>query len=224
MTRNGTRVLWRGAAALLVVAGLASPASAPRAFAALVILGSPPPSVIEGALESNTDAHIFLESTMTLPAPVSVDIATPGLYNQSNPDDPGVIPAGTLVNSYFLHHDSVEEQLSTVVAFGTFPDPVLGIIIGDTFLDASDPLLGSPLTTYPTGLAFRGLEVPALALNDVVFWSGNMVFVSISSTTAEVLDQVRIVTAAVPEPSTVALGLAAAPLAWLALRRRMASR
>lgn len=190
-----------------------------RAEAALVILPSAPASVLEGVLESNTDAFIFHESTTTLAAPMSVDISTPGLYNLANPDSPGAIPASTVVSSYFLHRDSVNEELSTVTVFGTFPQEVLGIIIEDENLDASDPILGAPGTLYPTGLDFRGLEVPYLSLADVVFWSGNMVFISVQSTTAEVLDQVRIITA-VPEPGSLALGLAAAPVAWWSWRRR----
>jgi hypothetical protein len=189
------------------------------ARAALVIIAAPP-SVQLGALQSQTAAYLFQESTVTLGAALSVDIATPGLYNIGSPDNVGAIPAGTNVHSYMLHHESVDNKLSTVTVAGSFPNPILGIIVSDAFLDASDPILGNnPGTSYPTGLEYRGLEIPYLLLSDVVFWSGNQVFISVKTTTAAVLDQIRIITA-VPEPSTICLALAAAPLALLLRKRR----
>lgn len=190
-----------------------------RAQAALIII-SAPASVLPGAIQSQTNASIFFESTTTLAAPLPVDIVAPGTYNLADPDNPGAIAAGTKVSSYFLHHESVANQLSTVIVAGSFPNPILGVIINDTFLDASDPILGNPGTLYPTGLDFRGLEVPYTALADVLFWSGNQVFISVKSTTADVLDQVRIITA-VPEPSTFVLaGIGGLGLLLCGARRR----
>lgn len=206
---------------LLAISAIAVQSVAAKAHAGLIII-SAPPSVLPGALQSQTDIYAFYESTTTLAAPLSVDIAIPGTYNLGMPTSPGVIPARTTVNSYLLHHESVSNQLSTVIVAGSFPNPVLGIIVGDTFLDASDPILGNPGTAYPTGLAFRGLEIPYLLLADVVFWSGNQVFVSIQSTTADVLDQVRVITA-VPEPATIWLAVVAGPAALLLRRRRAAA-
>lgn len=189
-----------------------------QASASLVII-SAPASVVPGAIQSQVDATLFFESTTTLAAALPVDLIAPGTYNLADPDNPGSIPAGTTVNSYLLHHESVANQLSTVVVAGTFPYQILGVIIGDTKLDNSDPILGNPTTLYPTGLAYRGLELPYVALADVVFWSGNQVFISIKSTTADVLDHVRIITA-VPEPSTIWLATIAAPTLVLAWKRR----
>lgn len=202
---------------MLSAVGLANQVSA-----GLIII-SAPPSVLPGAIQSQVDATIFYESTTTLAAPLPVDIIAPGTYNLNDPDNPGSIPARTTVNSYLLHHESVANQLSTVIVAGTFPQPILGVIIGDAKLDNSDPILGNPNTQYPTGLAYRGLELPYEALADVVFWSGNQVFISVKSTTADVLDQVRIITA-VPEPSTICLTVVAAPALLLAWRKRRAKK
>jgi hypothetical protein len=191
-----------------------------RVQAALIII-SAPLSVLPGAIQSQTNASIFYESTTTLTAPLSVDIIAPGTYNLADPDNPGSIGKGTTVTSYFLHHESVANQLSTVIVAGTFPNPILGVIVNGTFLDASDPILGNPGTLYPTGLNNRGLEIPYNALADVVFWSGNQVFISVKSTTADVLDQVRIITSAVPEPSTFVLaGIGGLGLLVCGARRR----
>jgi hypothetical protein len=53
----------------------------------------------------------------------------------------------------------------------------------------------------------------------VVLWSGNQVTFTGKSTTALVIDQIRVITA-VPEPSTLTLGAVAIPIAWLIRRRR----
>jgi hypothetical protein len=153
-----------------------------------------------------------------LAAPLPVDISAPGLYSIVSPDSPGVIPSLTTVNSYMLHHESVDSKLSGVILSYSFPQPILGIIVTDTKLDATDALLGNGGTSYPTGLDFRGLEIPYLLLADVVFWSGNQVFLLVKTDTALVLDQVRVITA-VPEPATIWLAIAAGPIALLARRR-----
>lgn len=190
----------------------------PSAEAALVSI-SAPPSVEPGELTSASDVYIFFESTTTLDAPLAVDISKAGLYNTANPSSPGAIPASTKVASYLIHHDSIGFLPNTAAVSFVFLQPILGIIINDANLNISDLLLGNPGTTYPTDLAFRGLEVPYNFLNDVVLWSGNQVTFTGKSTTALVIDQIRVITA-VPEPSTLTLGVLALPAAWWIRRRR----
>lgn len=201
-----------------VAALIAGQFSASSSSAALVSI-SAPASVVPGALTSASDVYIFFESTQELADPLNVDIITPGLYNLANPDDPGVIPADTKVASYMIHHDSVGFLPNTAAVTYVFPQKVLGLIINDRNLDTSDPIVGNPGTTYPTGLAYRGLEVPYTFLNDVVFWNGNQVTVTGKSTTALVIDQIRVITA-VPEPSTFVLAAMALPIVWLIRQRR----
>lgn len=165
-----------------------------------------PPSVLPGALTSQTDAYVFLESTLTLGAPLPVDISLPGLYNSNSPTSVGAIPAGTNVSSYMIHHESVDQQYSFIYITFTFPNPVLGIITTGPGLDATDLTLGNPGTTYPTGLDFRGLEMPYTITPDSVFWAGNQVFVGVASTTALILDQMRVITQ-VPEPGSITLSV-----------------
>jgi hypothetical protein len=187
------------------------------AVAGLIVI-PPPPSVQPGAIQSQTDATMFQESVTTLASPLSVDIAAPGLYTNATPNAPGVIPANTAVASYMIHHESVANVFSSVLVSITFPQPILGVIISDALLNASDPILGNPTTSYPTGLTNRGLELPFPVTPDAIFWSGNQVFFQVETNTAAVLDQLRVLTS-VPEPTTIVLGLLAACGA-LALRKR----
>jgi hypothetical protein len=187
--------------------------------AATLIAISPPPSVLPGALESTTDAFLFPEKTVTLGAPLSVDISVPGTYNNSNPNSVGNIAAGTKVKSFFMHHDSLNGQFYTATGFAIAPANILGIIYTDAKLNATDALLGNPTTAYPTGVANRGLEIPFVITPDSIFWSGNMIFISFVSNTAAVLDQMRILVA-IPEPSTLVLGLSAAASLLLFSRAR----
>ena len=71
-----------------------------------------------------------------------------------------VLTTATVVNSYLVHYDPVgtSQNLTRSASF-TFGDEILGVVFVDTDLDASDATLGVPGTTYPTGVADRGLEI-----------------------------------------------------------------
>jgi hypothetical protein len=191
--------------------------AANSAAAALIVIPAPP-SVLPGAIQSQTDAVLFQESVRTLASPLSVDIAAPGLYTTASPNAPGTIPALTQVTSYMIHHESVANVFSSVLVSFTFPQPILGVITSDPLLDATDGTLGNPTTSYPTGLTNRGLELPFPITPDAVFWSGNQVFFQVESNTAAILDQLRVITS-VPEPSTLLL-LALSIVSASASRRR----
>jgi hypothetical protein len=191
--------------------------AANSAAAALIVIPAPP-SVLPGAIQSQTDAVLFQESVRTLASPLSVDIAAPGLYTTASPNAPGTIPALTRVTSYMIHHESVANVFSSVLVSFTFPQPILGVITSDPLLDATDGTLGNPTTSYPTGLTNRGLELPFPITPDAVFWSGNQVFFQVESNTAAILDQLRVITS-VPEPSTFLL-LALSIVSASASRRR----
>lgn len=193
----------------------------PASHAAMVPI-APPPSTLPGALQSQTDAYLFLESSGVLVAPLSVDISSDGLYNNASPGSAGVIGPGTFFSSYLIHHESVNFAFSAVFATYTFPDPVIGIITSDALLDASDAALANGGTLYPNGLAFRGLELPYLITPDSVFWAGNQVFISVVTNTQAVLDQMRVITSPIPEPSTLWLAtIALGSMLWVGVRRRV---
>ncbi len=117
-----------------------------------------PPSVVPGALESNTHIRVFNERlSYALPVAIAADLTLPGTWFGAR--TPGVIAAGTVVYSWYFHLDPIPGAgasfpLDTI----KFDQDILGIIVDDVLLDASDGPVGNPGTVYPTGAVTRGLE------------------------------------------------------------------
>ncbi|MBX7075326.1 MAG: hypothetical protein K1X71_19465 [Pirellulales bacterium] len=192
----------------LVIAHLVLVVFAPASSAALIVIGAPP-SVQSNALTSNPDMFLFFESQQTLANPLPVDIINPGLYGKANPNALGLIPQGTVVQSYLLHRETDRNTFSSILGGWTAPNNILGIIVSDSLLDATDASLGNPGTLYPTGLAYRGAEFAFPITPDTLFWNANLLNILFNSSAAAVMDQVRIIVA-VPEPSMFVLGMTGA--------------
>ncbi len=187
---------------------------------AIDLLPSPPPSVLLGALKSDTQLVAFQESSnLTLSQNVRVDITIAGTYQSDNSLAPGTISAGTEVDSYFLHSQPVH-QPQVYVGSITFSTPILGVIVLDAGLDRTDALLGAPGTLYPTGNVGRGLELSPT--EDYVSLSSDLKTLSVHFTTHTDIDEVRILTAAVPEPASLILAVPA--LVFVPLLRRFVRR
>jgi hypothetical protein len=107
---------------------------------------TPPASVQPGATESDDTIGVFGEKTnQTLTADLTVGGVT--------------IPAGTKVNSYYVHADAVgnantDHPFSGTVGFGT---KVLAIATSTADLQATTPTFGLAGTTYSTSVD-QGLE------------------------------------------------------------------
>lgn len=159
---------------------------------------APPASVEFGALQSATKMFAFNErQCVRLTEPLRVDITQPGTVDAAGDLSPGVIPAGTLVSSQFVHVDApgtkTRISLSGSVTTNT---RILGIIVGLQTLNASD-FLGAPGTDYPTGKFGRQLEFHS---GDTVTLSANRRHVTITVNNRWHADQVRIITAC-PHPA-----------------------
>lgn len=119
----------------------------------------PPASVVFGKLESNALIRVFQEKDyFQLPCAVAVNISRPGTYQKDFGATPAVIPAGTSVDCHFLLYDPVGTQESTTSGSIRFGGYILGLIVLDGELDASDGVLGAADTQYPGGHLSRGLE------------------------------------------------------------------
>jgi hypothetical protein len=190
--------------------------------AGAIVVIAPPPDARTGQFENDHAIHLFPEQlNVILPATVSVNVTksgsttTGGILTLS----PGAIPAGTLVSSYFLHFDDVGTSQNPISAQGsvTFTTDVLGIAILAPALNATDAMPGLPTTIYASGDGLRGFEPPTNpGAADVLTLSADHRTVTLFLQNVDKSDDVRIITAGVPEPST--LVLLAFVLAWPLLR------
>lgn len=151
---------------ILLAVALDSPlrAQEPVTGGAVEYLALPPASIRTNDLESNSRIVLFREQADALvPSSIGVDITgqnLPGFYHRFGTNDlhPGQIPAGSRVDSYLLHQDTIgtHAMSGTIV----FPRDVVAIIVRSQTLFSTDGL-GAQVTgtVYPQGSnGDRGLE------------------------------------------------------------------
>ena len=161
---------------------------------------APPPSVLFGAMESDTSMFTFDEQqNVVLQADLAVDITEPGTYNDTNLPPGGVVPKGTVVSSQFVFADKVGTGNPTAHFDGTIVTdaPILGIAVRRRALDGSD-FLGAPGTLYPTGDPGRQLNFQE---KDFIIEQIDRKTVVIHSNVKPRADQVRIITAGHASPT-----------------------
>ena len=159
-----------------------------------------------------------------------MDATDPGAYTS----DPGntAIPAGTLLDSFFIHMDVIDPPANTVhgalppdpLTAGsiTFDFPILGVIGAAALLDLSDSVVGDPGSYYtPPPSAREFWET-----NDVFTISSDKLTLTIDciqvGSSLPYADQLRVLV--VPEPGSVLLlGLGALGLV-LYRKRKTAAR
>ncbi|HQT00236.1 PEP-CTERM sorting domain-containing protein [Acidovorax sp.] len=128
----------------------------------------------------------------------------------------GALDGDTLINSHMIGFDP--EERSAIEATVTFDSEILGVIWVTDSLSATDALLGLPTITYLDNPPFYlGFESPF----DMFSVSGNTLTFRAGANKPG--DFLRVITAAVPEPSTYAMmGLGLFGVMLAARRRRSA--
>jgi hypothetical protein len=189
-----------------------------------------PASVVLGALEHDMAVRFFLErGALSLPSNLAVDVTQPGIVDSASDLTPGQIPAGTTVNSYLLHADPVGPGFPVKQYEGsiTFDVPILGAIVNARQLNAGDLVVGSPTTIYvprdpDSGFEGPGFPISGASVSDLLALSPDLRTISFHLRVESRLDQIRIITAAVPEPSSAFLLIVACLLAtqWARGMRR----
>lgn len=164
--RGTTRQAWVGGA-LAALLGVASavPAMGATATASTTstLLVSAPPDARLNQYTSATEVRVWQERSLTLPAALAVD--TDGRPADGRVDaladlSGASIAAGTAVDSSLMHADQPGTTPTSWDGAYTFPTDVLGFILTDARLDATDGSLGSTTTVYGTGTFGRKLELP----------------------------------------------------------------
>jgi len=114
---------------------------------------SPPASVAHpGTLDSDTTTYAWDEKQgESLASPVSVDIATPGVYTTIGSTSPVTLPLGTVVDSHFFNSARIPPHTGALTGTLTFPTDILGIIVRPLKLKSTNDLgVGTDYT--PAGL------------------------------------------------------------------------
>jgi hypothetical protein len=160
---------------------------------------SPPPSVVSGSF-SNGQIYIFPERTsFLLNSNVHADVFAVGPVSNSFLLSPTNLPAGLVVDSYYLHHGGT----STNTASGsvTFDQPVIGIICLSSNLAKSHPILGATGTTYQLTTGLQGYEFGPNPPLDHIFLDFDGHTVTFNSTGISFTpDDLRIITLPAPPP------------------------
>src|SRR5581483_4823215 len=184
------------ASLIAVLAPLPAPAAIVSTSGAVVEVAAPP-SVAKNAYVSDTEIRAFDEQqNVTTGAPITVDFTEPGSYDSLADLAPSVLPAGTCVQSHFIHFDSTGSLGVRLQGSVTYDTDVLGVIVTDASLSQSDPVVGAPGTIYPTGVTNRGAELSPSAQTgpDIVTLSSDRRTVGVDLKVTTVVNQVRVVT------------------------------
>lgn len=172
-----------------------------------------------GDLESNQLVRVFDEQqNAVLPVDLSYGLAPPvdPLTWPTSPTSPP-LPSGTTVSSYFVHFDPIGTSTALVTLTGsiTFDAPIVRVIVGTPGLDATDSNnLSHPVAPIPLGLpdlyyTWGGLRtLESVDQIEVTLTAPRTLAFTLAA--GDSIDQIRVLTAAVPEPTpgqAVGIGL-----------------
>src|SRR5207247_2255230 len=139
------------------------------------------------------------QAGMLLNEDVHVDITTAGVFDGPEDMSPGVISAGTIVDSYLVHQDPRGPRGHILLSCKIhFDREIIGVIVDKQTLADSDAMLGDPHTVYPEGIFPRGLDFRQPL--EAIKISADRHTLRYTLYTTVAIDQIRILTAAAPAP------------------------
>ena len=167
-------------------------------------------------------AHLFTEQqAVQVATDVTLDLTNTGLVTAPSGAIPGVLSAGTLFDSYFLHYDIFQNGFGIATGSITFGSAIIGLQFRDRTLDKAHAVVGQAGVTYQTSSKLDGtLDSSA---QDFVQISANRRTLTFQLAVQPHVDTLRIFTevAEVPEPGSMLLfGLGMAGVAGAKLRSR----
>ncbi|MBK9119758.1 MAG: PEP-CTERM sorting domain-containing protein [Phycisphaerales bacterium] len=167
------------------------------------VLAEPPASIALNQWESDTEIRGFFERQTTLLSDLALDHVNTGLVDYESLLVPGFVSAGTAVQSYLFHADSVDGFDALLSGYVVFDAPNLSVLIHTASMNGTDDMLGRPGVTYGNSPG-RRLELPPGSL-DMFEISGDRTRLDFTLKFGAAYDEIRIITAAVPEPGSLAL-------------------
>jgi len=195
-----------------------------------VLVNSPSGMKYKASPYQSTDGKVRVwdeKQGVTLGAALKVDASPAGTYDSFADLHTSTLAAGTKVDSHYISFDpKYVGSVSTTIGFS---GKILGVIVtSDRFFDdrllASDSLALSsvPASNLPgSHFGFRGLEMRLIDLGPKLDWftinANNSLTVNLAA--AYPGDSIRVVTQAVPEPTSIA-ALSVGAIGLLRRRRR----
>jgi PKD domain len=131
---------------------------------------------------------------VTLASNVGVDITVPGTYESIGSLTGGSVPAGTVVDSHFFN--SVRPNgapISTLTASLSFPADILGVIVRRGSLINSNTL-GAPETDYQVSSLQNGMDLGATTDGVTMTSQRSITIRSSNGGTADLQDELRVIT------------------------------
>ena len=168
------------------------------------LLPQPPASLLRGQLFSQEYIFVFLEQQhVTLTAPLAVDVTLPGTYTMRSQLMPTTIPAGTVVNSYYVHANPMNQSITfgtNSIGFTT-DESVIGVMLGGPTLAGGVPAVGIPETIYNTANSGNGFKLAAAGTGDTITISADQHTITFfEESKQKAITEFRIITTTVPVP------------------------
>lgn len=146
-------------AALSFAAGSASASISSVAGATTQLFTPNPASAFPGAL-TGPNAYAWDEQQNRFAQAFPVDMINNGPHTGAIP---GVLNG--FVNSHFIAFEDYSGAIVNAVGSVTFNGPIVGVNFYNASLDATDPMFGAPLTSYPTFYPARDLTFNSSAFS-----------------------------------------------------------